>query len=147
MAQSFFLLSTLIMGAAVLLVVWYSTRGRYAERSLAARLNVARTVGGGSTSSRTDTAEPSMPGAGVAAILLVVLLLGVGLAVGAAADASGIVIFSGVLAGMVGIYLLWGIYHIARVRGLKYSQAVGFGLWFLGLLLLVGVVARLLLSG
>lgn len=147
MARPLFLVSTLIMGVALLLVVWYSTRGLHADRSLTTRLNAARTVGGGGTADETGTGEPSVSGAGVGMILLLVLLLGVGVAVGVAADASSIVIFSGVLAGMIGVYLLWGIYHIARVRGLKYSQAVGFGLWFLGLLLLGGIVMRLLLGG
>jgi hypothetical protein len=96
--------------------------------------------------------------AAVAALLLVVLvvaLLSPGLA-GGGAGAGGEGASEGVPGGAaivavgagLGVltvtYLVWGVYHSTRYRGLTSAQAAGVGAWVFGLLVIVGVLVLLL---
>lgn len=85
-------------------------------------------------------------------LLLAVGLGGVAVLVvsGAGLPAGGGEALVGVLAGVTGIaiaaYLFWGAYSAVRFRGLGSAQAVGAGLWLLGLAFLVVVAVRLIVS-
>jgi hypothetical protein len=98
--------------------------------------------------------------AAVAAVLLVALvvaLLAPGLAGGGAADGgtadgeglpggAAIVAVGAGLGLLTVTYLVWGVYHSTRYRGLTSAQAAGVGAWVFGMLVILGVLAVLLLG-
>ena len=61
-------------------------------------------------------------------------------------EAVGLAVI-GLFVSLLGLYVLGGIYVAARGRGLKSSQAAGLSSVIRGLLLIVAVVTKLLLSG
>lgn len=129
-----YLMSTAVMGLLLVLVISYISRAYGLHR----RLNLPVP--------RIDEATPStsVPAAAIVGSIAGIVLLAMGVSVGIWGDVSGISLAIGLLTGTLGLYLVWGTYHIARSRRLTHAQAVGVGSWFLGLLLLLGVVAKLL---
>lgn len=144
MARPIFLVSTVITGLLLVFVAGFTLRGRERRRPLVTP-DVSRAVQ--SRVGDGDRIESPVSGTAVAGLLLAFLLLGAGIAVGSAAGGGLLAVGIGAFAGLQGIYLVWGVYHIARVRGLQRAQAVGIGAWFLGLLLLTGIVIKLVLGG
>lgn len=132
MARSVLLASTVLSGALLVFVAGYVSMGRRRAAPLVTLGTAVR-----------ERVEPRVTGRLVAGLLLAFVVLGAGVSAGVAADAGAIALFVGVMAGLLGMYLIWGVYHIARVRGMQHAQAVGVGAWFLGILFLTAVVARL----
>ncbi|MFC6988199.1 hypothetical protein ACFQJD_04760 [Haloplanus sp. GCM10025708] len=135
MAQTY-LVSSLVMGVLLLFVVGYVARSNDWRGRIASRTNLVS----------EPTAGPDVrPVVAVAAFLAVVLVTsGIGAVI--SGSTTGFGAFLGFLAGMLVVYVVWGVYHIAQARGLKFAQSVGVGLWFFGMLLLVAVVAKLLVG-
>lgn len=131
-----YLASTAITGVLLLAVVVYVAR-HYPWRQWVAQPSFG-------------AAEESDQGAPVAALLLgalVVVALGTGVGVGVTGSVGLPGAFTGFFGGLLALYVTWGSYHICRSRGLHYGQAVGVGVWLLGLVFLLGIVVKLLLSG
>lgn len=143
MAGLTYLVSTLVMGV-VLVGVWFVVaRLRHWERySLPAT---------DAQASRATRAAKT-PGTWTVGFLLAAFLAGGGAILlvsdlGASiALASPVVLLSAVFALLLVGYLLWGVYHAVRVRGLGSAQAALAGVWTLGLLF-VGAIAVTLVLG
>ena len=79
--------------------------------------------------------------AGILALVALLVVFGGGVLFG---DGTlGLVVVTPVL---IAAYLTWGVYHIARVRGLPRAHSVGLSAWVFGVVL-VGTVAVKLLLG
>lgn len=139
-----YLVSTLIMGVLLALVVSYVGRTNQLRWSLAR--SAITDQGGGASLTRDTSSESEASVLAIVAGIFGTILLAVGISAGIGGSIGGVGLFIGFMAGMLGIYLVWGIYHIARSRGLKFAQSVGIGVWFLGLLLLLGILGKLLAS-
>lgn len=77
-------------------------------------------------------------GGGVLAFLTGAIPAGVGQALGVML----VLVAATVMCG----YLFWGVYHSVRYRGIESAQATGVGLWVVGMVLLVVVVAQLVMA-
>lgn len=92
---------------------------------------------------RLDAAPGGPAGIGpvLVALGVVVVLAAVALAV---ADPLTVALLAGPM--LVVAYLLWGIYVLARSRGLPRAHSVGLSTWVIGVVL-IGVIAVQLLVG
>jgi hypothetical protein len=133
MAQTY-LVSSLVTGVLLLFVIGYVARSNDWRQRIASRTPVVA----------ESTTRPAVRPLVLVAGFLAIVLLSAGL--GAALGGNGFGAFAGFLAGLLVAYVVWGVYHIAQTRGLHFSQSVGVGLWFLGMLFLVGIVAKLLVG-
>lgn len=79
-----------------------------------------------------------------AALALTALVVAVVAA--AAVLENPVVVFGAVVPGLLFAYFGWGVYHMARSRGLPRAHSVGLSAWLVGVLL-VGVVATNLVLG
>ena len=76
----------------------------------------------------------------------------IGLAALLAVFAAGVLLGDGTVAAVVAAlalfagYFTWGVYHIARVRGLPRAHSVGLSAWVFGVVLVGGVAVKLLLA-
>ena len=145
MTTTAYLLSTVITGVVLLGVALYVARA-FAWQRLARRVP---SVAGGATAGAPElpgaTATPSPTPIAVGSIAVFAVAAGVGAAVVPASPVLGALV--GLFGGLLALYVTWGTYHICRARGMTYAQAVGFGVWILAMVFLLGVVARLLLGG
>ncbi|MFB6123104.1 MAG: hypothetical protein ABEJ78_06570 [Haloferacaceae archaeon] len=135
MAQTY-LVSSLVTGVLLLFVVGYVARSNDWRGRIASQTTLV---------SDSATGPDVRPVVIVAAFLAVVLASG-GVGAAISGSATGFGAFLGFLVGLLVVYVVWGVYHIAQTRGLRFAQSVGIGLWFFGMLLLVAVVAKLLVG-
>ncbi|WP_158059223.1 hypothetical protein [Halorussus halophilus] len=146
MAALPYLVSTVVMGV-VLLGVWLVVaRVRNWEQYA-----LPATVSPDGTESRA-VRTAKMPTTWIVGFLLVTFVAGGGAIllvsdVGSSLAASPVVLFSAVFALLITGYLLWGVYHSVRVRGLGSAQAALAGVWTLGMLFLGAVVLTLVTGG
>lgn len=145
MVSTTYLVSTVVTGLVLVGVGAYLARA-FAWRELASGAAVPAT-------GRSDGAAP-LPGAvrspsrlpvALGGVGVVVVCAGIGALVAGEATVLGAVV--GLFAGLLTLYVTWGVYHICRARGMSYAQAVGAGVWLLSMVLLVGIVAQLLVNG
>jgi len=160
MVTASYLASALVTGLLLLVVLvgmarWPDWRG------------TAAGAGGGTGTAGAGSGVARGPAiAAVAAVLLVslaVALLAPGLAGGGAVDGGGAtdgggtggegvpggaaIVAVGAGLGLLTVtYLVWGVYHSTRYRGLTSAQAAGVGAWVFGMLVILGVLAVLLLG-
>lgn len=132
-----YLMSTLVMGVLLLLVVGYVTRTNALHHRL--RIRTPRIAGA--------TPDTEVPVVAIVGSVFGILLLSVGVSLSVSGSITTINMVIGFLVGMLGLYVVWGGYHIARVRNLSHAQAVGIAAWFLGTLLLLGIVGKLVAGG
>ncbi|MFB9823147.1 hypothetical protein [Halobaculum roseum] len=144
MASTAYLVSTLVTGLVLVAV------GAYVARAFAWRSWVRATGAGvGSDDGSApelpgETADPSVAPLAVGGVLVVAAGAGVGAAVVAETPALGALF--GLFAGLLALYVTWGVYHICRSRGMTYAQAFGAGIWLLATVFLAGIVAKLLVG-
>lgn len=142
MTTTAYLVSTLVTGLVLVAV------GAYVARSFAPQSWVRATGAGVGTEDGStpelpgETAEPSGAPLAVGGVLVVGAAAGVGAAVVAETPALGALF--GLFAGLIALYVTWGVYHICRSRGMTYAQAFGAGVWLLAMVFLAGIVAKLL---
>lgn len=143
MAYSY-LVSTVIMGVLLALVVSYVAQRNAQSRWLPAGSAVAEQRG----SVTPGQAQPTGGASGLAVVVAVLatILVGIGVSANFAGTVDGVVVFLGLLAGMLAAFAAWGGYHMARVRGFQFAPALAAALWSLGLLVIVAVVIKLLVS-
>lgn len=91
--------------------------------------------------SLSDRGPSSTTRSGTAALGVGVLLAA--FAVGAVV-ADPWLVFLLALATLVVAYLAWGVYHLARLRGLPEAHAVGLSVWLFGIVLVGGIAMKLL---
>lgn len=146
MAALSYLVSTLVMGV-VLLGVWLVVaRARHWEH-----YTLPATVSADAEGSRVTRAAQT-PTTWIVGFLLVTFLAGGATIllvsdVGASLALGPVVVVSAIFAVMLIGYLLWGVYHSVRVRGLGSAQAALAGVWTLGMLFLGAVVVTLVMGG
>jgi hypothetical protein len=93
----------------------------------------ARPAGAATTSVRTD-----------AAVLGALAVLALAFGATAVVDTLTLVVLG--LVGLIGGYFAWGVYSLARVRGLPRAHAVGLSAWLLGVVLIGGIAVQLLVG-
>jgi len=59
---------------------------------------------------------------------------------------SGLLVFGGFFALLLGGYLIWGVYHTIRTHGRKTAEAAMVGAWVLGGLAVLGISVLLVLG-
>ncbi|WP_336036601.1 hypothetical protein [Halobacterium yunchengense] len=140
MVSGAFLASTVVMGVLLLgaaVAVARLRRWRQYRPQL-------RATGSGVAALPGETGESTGVSADAAAFVAAVLVaVGAGAAI--LADAGPVAV-AGVAVGLVAAYFAWGVYAIARARGLPRAHAVGLSAWLFGVLL-VGAIAVELLVG
>jgi hypothetical protein len=143
MAQPTLIVGFLVGAAIVATIVVLSTRGRY-------RYAPSPERDSGQSAGLLARAMRS-PAVWIASFVGLTLLAGVAtvLAVGGFGVSAGIAADAGVLLAAVGglvlvAYVFYGTVAAARARGLHSAQAVAFGSWAVGLLVLVAVAVSLL---
>lgn len=139
MARFSLLASTLLMGALAVAAVWgIKAVGRQRTHASAATGGTAGTV-------RRMAGSPIAWTVGffvlVAAGLGSALLYATGTSVAPAVPQTVLV---GVLVSVVGLYLVWGVYHSARYRGFHPPAAIATAAWLVGALVVAIVTLRLL---
>jgi len=59
---------------------------------------------------------------------------------------SGLLVFGGLFALVLGAYLIWGVYHTVRTHGRKTAEAAMVGAWVIGGLAVIGISVILVLG-
>jgi hypothetical protein len=88
-----------------------------------------------------DGSALSSDAAALAATVLVVAVVAAAVVL-----ENAVLVFGAVVPGLLFAYFGWGVYHMARSRGLPRAHSVGLSAWLVGVLL-VGVVATNLVLG
>lgn len=152
MAEPTYLVSALVTGLFLVATATALGRSRWLRRYSPDR--------GRAKVQSARTGRPPMPRspAGSAAWLLGLLVVAVALGAGVVLSAGGTggvgALGSGpeaalalLLAGTLGSYLFWGVYHAACGRGWNRAQAAALSAWVFGVLLVVAIVVRLVTGG
>jgi hypothetical protein len=144
MVEFVYVVTALMMGLALVAVAGATVRARHW------RAAPVVAAGHGKPSLATRSAGP-MPAVGpVLAPLVLVGFVAAALAVVGGVEtltAAPVWTFGLALAGVVGLFAVWGAYFSIRNRGRSNAAAVAAGVWTLGLLLVVAVAAKLLVTG
>ena len=138
MANPSYLVSTFLMGVILLVVGGAVVRSREWRTPSERVYYPAR---------REAVAERTGPLGLAVAIAILVVAFGGAVLVAGTGPAGGVnagLAFIAALVVLLGGFLVWGGYFLARSRGLGYAPAVGVGAWILGLLVLVVVVVTLM---
>jgi hypothetical protein len=137
MVELALLTSTVVMGLLLVLTA-FAVSAFGSRRDSRAKLPVA----GGRRPADAAGGDGVHPG-----IKLGVPVVAVGAVVaGAVVVADGVASFIVLIAALLLAYLSWGVYYMARVRGLPRAHSVGLSAWVFGVML-VAVVAGKLLFG
>lgn len=131
-----FLLVTVVMGVLLVGAGVAIARIRRSDRSASTAGAVGRQLP--ARAGATDAGHSDTLG-----LALVVLLLGIAV-IGAATDPVAAVFVA--LPALLGGYFAWGIYSLARARGIPRAHSIGVSAWLFGVVL-VGVLAVKLLFG
>ena len=131
-----FLLVTVVMGVLLVGAGVAIARIRGSGRSASTARAVGRRLP--ARAGATDAGHSETLG-----LALVVLLLGVAV-IGAVTDPVAAVFVA--LPALLGGYFAWGIYSLARARGIPRAHSIGVSAWLFGVVL-VGVLAVKLLLG
>jgi len=97
-----------------------------------------RPSGGGAAAQPPGPATMPVRSDALAALAALALVFGAA----AVADTLTLVVLA--LAALIGVYFAWGIYSLARVRGLPRAHAIGLSAWLSGVVLIGGIAVRLL---
>lgn len=137
MANPSYLVSTFLMGVFLLVVGGAVVRSRDWRTPSERVYHPAR---------RGAVTERTGPLGLAVAIAILVIAFGGAVLVAGTAPAGGLnpgLVFIAAMVVLLGGFLVWGSYFLARSRGLGYAPAVGVGAWILGLLVLLVVVMTL----
>lgn len=134
MASTALLVSTTVMGVLVVALALSTTRfdQRGYRPRLAERLE------------RSQRPESGLVSSNELALLLAALLLAV-IAAGIAFGDAGLILIA-VPPAAVAAYFGWGVYHMARARGLPTAHSVALSAWVLGVAF-IGLIAVNLVVG
>lgn len=140
MALAESLVSTVVMGVllvgAAVVVARMRRREQYRPRFRAAGQGAAAITGETAESSSIDSDRVAL----ATAVLVAVV------AVAAIALDAGTMVFTAVAPALFAAYFAWGIYSLARSRGLPRAHSVGLSAWLFGVVLVTGIAIKLLLG-
>jgi amino acid transporter len=140
MVSSGILVSTVVMG--VLLVGAAVAVARMRQwREYTPQL---RATGSGVAALPGDTRDSGGVSGNAAAFVAAVLVAVV--AGAAVVFDAGTVALAGVAVALVAAYFSWGVYAMARARGLPFAHSVGLSAWLFGFLLVGGIALELLVG-
>lgn len=146
MAQLGYLVSTVLMGLFLVAVVGFLRLAERREYSPTFSRSEASPLGAIGDLARNPAVWIAVfLVVTVGAMLAAVVFVGGLVPSEAGLTAAGLVL-GAVVGLLVGGYLLWGVYTTARARGFHSAAAVMVSAWALGILVVVGIAAKLLVG-
>lgn len=137
MANSALVVSSVLLGALVVAIVWAVSRRQGVRAYSHALGERARVAAGGVGEESGVRADPRS---------MMVLVVLVGLVVGAVVVVREPMVFMGAMGLLLVGYFSWGVYYLGRSRGMGKAHAIGLSAWMFTMVLTVVVSVKLLLG-